>query len=325
MAATLSLSFMVPASAQNTQVMLSAKDRYKQVTGRYGSMDGVCLFEDGRFLLYGYATAVFGKYGFEKDYILFYPDKPDRFAVYAWKNKHIGDSTRMYFQGFESGATFIQSDKGPVQRVFNEDANCFNAPYIHEAGKVPAQISLFDKAEEEGWYTGKPATTWHYNIDKDYNDFIFLYNKPQRYYNDFSGRVEQTTDGTWVLKLSANIGDRALGKNAPEEEDKNWKEILEWKNGYDQSAADTGALYANKMYNIFSKPENLNYKYDAVLDEYVDILNKDNNSFFQGNEYNDDRYLRKYVKLQPQQKDGAPLDAKDIAKTTVFYTVCDGQ
>ena len=325
LAATLSLSFIAPASAQSTPVKLSPKHRYKQVSGRYGNMDGICLFEDGKFLLYGYATAVFGKYNFEKDYILFYPDKPERFAVYAWKNKHIGDSTRMYFQGFESGATFIQLDKAQAQRVFNEDANCFNAPFIHEAAKVPAQISLFDKAEEEVWYTGKATTAWHYNIDKGYNDFMFLYNKPQRYYNDFSGRVEQTSDGTWVLKLSANFGDRALGRSAPEEEDANWQEILQWKSGYDQSGADTAALYANKLYNVFNTPDSLNYTYDAALDEYVNILNKDNDSFYQDNAYGDDRYLRKYVKLHPGRKDDKAPAAKDLAATTVFYTVCGGE
>ncbi len=120
MAAILSLSFMVPASAQNIPVMLSAKDRYKAVCGRYGSMDGICLFDDGRFMLYGYATAVFGHYTFEKDYVLFVPDKPERFGIYAWKNKSIGDSTRLYFWGFEEGNTFVQFDKQAVKRYLTK-------------------------------------------------------------------------------------------------------------------------------------------------------------------------------------------------------------
>ena len=38
--------------------------RYKEVEGRYGGNDGICLFDDGKYMLYGYATAIFGTYIF---------------------------------------------------------------------------------------------------------------------------------------------------------------------------------------------------------------------------------------------------------------------
>ncbi len=93
-----------------------------------------------------------------------------------------------------------------------------------------------------------------------------------------------------------------LEKHPATEEDRNWREILEWKAGSDQSGADKDAVYANALYNTFSTPDTLNYKYDAALDMYVDMPNKDNDSYYQGNAYNDDRYLRKYVKRAPQKK-----------------------
>lgn len=309
-------------SAQIKTVMPSGKDRYKEVSGRYGGSDGVCLFDDGRFMLYGYATVVFGSYGFEKDYILFYPDKPEHFEVYAWKNKSIGDSTRIYFQGFEEGTTFVQFDKQQVKRVFNEDVNCFNAPYILTEGKVPADITLFEKADAEDSYTNKPVTAWQYSIDKSYNDFIFLYNKPHRYYNSFSGRIEQVEKDVEVLRLSANFGDRKLGKHPAADEDNDWQEILQWKEGYDQSKVHKDEMYANRMYNIFPWPDSLNYKYDAALNQYVDILNKDNDSYFRDNAYNDDRYLSKYTRLLPQKKDNPTSMPEGIAAAPVFYTVC---
>lgn len=325
-AAMLLLASVCPAPAQNKQGMIADKERYKQVSGRYGSMDGICLFDDGRFLLYGYATAVFGRYGFEKDNILFYPDKPERFQVYACNNKSTDDSTRLFFRGFEEGATFVQLDNKPLRRVFNEDANCFNTTYIATPATAPARIALFDKvAEEEGWYKGAPVTSWHYDINKGYNDFILIYNKPHRYYNDFSGRITQVEEGTWVLTLSANFGSRQLGKHPAEEEDKNWAEILEWKAGAEQSGASDVAVYANPSFHTFPVPDSLNYKYDAALDAYVDVLNKDNDSYYQDNAYNDDRYLRKYTKLQPQKKDSTPFEAKDVAATPVFYVVCEGE
>ena len=66
------------------------QERYKEISGRYGSNDGICLFEDGTFMLYGYATAVFGHYGFEKDYLLFYTDKQDLFEIYAHQDPSLG-------------------------------------------------------------------------------------------------------------------------------------------------------------------------------------------------------------------------------------------
>ncbi|MEN5234041.1 hypothetical protein [Sphingobacterium faecium] len=43
----------------------TGENRLKEVSGRYGSNEGICLFDDDRFLLYGYATAVFGFYKFK--------------------------------------------------------------------------------------------------------------------------------------------------------------------------------------------------------------------------------------------------------------------
>ncbi len=42
------------ASAQQEPLIISGKDRYKQVAGRYGANEGICLFEDSTFLLPDY-------------------------------------------------------------------------------------------------------------------------------------------------------------------------------------------------------------------------------------------------------------------------------
>lgn len=54
--------------ALNILVRKTKDPRYIQYAGGYGSNDGVYLFDDGTFILYGYATAVFGEYKFDKMY-----------------------------------------------------------------------------------------------------------------------------------------------------------------------------------------------------------------------------------------------------------------
>lgn len=93
--------------------------RYIQYAGGYGSSDGVYLFDDGTFILYGYATAVFGEYKFDKDVLLFYPEKRELFEVYATQNKSLGSDIRINYAGFERGGkTLIRFNNANAVQKF---------------------------------------------------------------------------------------------------------------------------------------------------------------------------------------------------------------
>jgi len=111
---------------QVTHYFPNGKDKAKTISGQYGGNSGICLFEDGRFLLYGYATSVFGSYVFEKDYLLFYPDEAPLFQLYGRHKPNFTDSTCINLAGFEEGKTYVQFDNDSTHRVFNDKANCFS-------------------------------------------------------------------------------------------------------------------------------------------------------------------------------------------------------
>ena len=312
---------MLLASKGMTQ---TDKERYKQLSGRYGNNDGICLFEDGSFMLYGYATMVPGKYRFEKELLHFYPDRPELFELYAAQNKSIGEKTRMNFLGFEQGKTYVRFNRDKAKRVFNDLANCFSAPYVYESENVPAQITLSHVSENE-WEEKEAGTRSSvFDIEKGWNDFILIYNEPQRYYEPFVAIVEKSGDEQ-VLKLSENFGDRGIVKQVmDEDEKKQWQEILAMKAEYAlMQTARQKEIFANRHYKIFYQADPPAYTYDKNTNLYVSAWAKDNEDYYRDNQYNDDRYLYKYSKLAPVKTTADPLD-KEIAAGSIFYSACEG-
>ncbi|SHM87314.1 hypothetical protein SAMN05444266_112141 [Chitinophaga jiangningensis] len=282
--------------------------RYKQHAGRYGGNSGICLFEDGKFLLYGYATAVFGQYLFEKDYLLFYPDKPAVFTVYAHKNPALHDSTRINFVNFQDGRTWVQFNNTKAQRAFNEDANCFDAPFVYQHPGNLKTFTLLAAAPES-----EQLVSWEYANAKGCNDFIFLYNKPKREYEHFSAHLEQGT-------LKTDNGQAYTKVTQDESEDGQWKEILEWKRQYFASAAqEADKVLANKHYNTFA-PDLKQYTFDNKTALYIANNAEDNEAYFRGNQYKDDRYIRLYEKILPQRE--SKVSHLSSAPGSIFFTVC---
>lgn len=297
--------------------------RYKKLAGRYGNTSGISLFEDGTFLLYGYATGVFGRYHFEKDYLLFYPDQQELFEVYAHQNPALGDRTRMNFIGFERGnKTFAQFDEDSLQQVFNEGANCFNAPFIYEKAGQAKTMTLSSQPEASERPAAATKTSWNYRNNTDYNDFILIHNAPKREYENFSAMISPAATGD-VIKLSNYGGDTGYRKqNADKEEQAQWKELLEWKNQYDQSKkVQKNQVYANHQYRIFPEIDASNYHYNAKTNQYTSTSDQENQADDQQNQYNDPRYLRKYLKLQPESKD--KFQGSKAAHKSIFFSVCE--
>lgn len=305
----------------NASAQHQTKDpRYKKYAGRYGNNSGLCLFEDGTFLMYGYATGVFGSYHFEKDYLLFFPDKQELFEVFAHQNPTLKDSTRINFIGFErNNKTFAQFDQDSIRQVFNDDANCFDAPFVYQKAGRFKDLILSNLSEESSRPDVEHKSSWHYRNESGYNDFILIHNAPKREYENFSARISPGTTAE-VIKLSNYGGDKGYHKQSSEEK-KQWQELLEWKNQYDQSKeVNKNSVYANKHYHTYPELDAAKYRYDSKSNQYKDASDLDNDAYYKQNQYNDPRYLRKYIKLQPAAKD--KFINSHVAKKTIFFTVC---
>lgn len=287
--------------------------RYKEIAGRYGGNDGICLFEDGKYMLYGYATAIFGTYTFEKDHINFNPDKPELFMIFGSQNPTIGNSARLYFSGFERGGTAVQFDEGKPQPVFNDDANCFASPYVYETKTKPSQIILSDFIDGT-WQQSK------FEIPKEYNDLAIVHNEPSRYEENFTGMVK--SEGKFKV-LTISMYDKAFKQNDEDENDNNWKEILEMKSEYYQAKdGSKNGIFFNKHYQNFPTPESSVYKLDKKTNQFISKNAEDNEAYFRANQYNDNRYLRKYLKVEGETISDKTFNKNNISTQSLFFTTC---
>ena len=297
---------------------------YKKYEGCYGSSSsGLCLFGDGTFLLYGYATAVFGTYEPKGDMLRFYPKRPPVFEVYAHNNPTIGDSIRMNFNGFEEGDTFIASDQEKLRSVFNVDANCFSAPFVYQKSGTNSAFTLFLNGEDDELESGEHSQSWHYVFDSMYNDFILIYNKSLRYYKPFSAYWKQLQEDGAEMQLSDYMTGKPIMRYKKAESDSEWDELVNWKNLYLQQSEAENELYANVHYNTFPKPEDIDYTFNKETNQYFSKHYKENMEDNNSDANNDSRVLKKYLKIQPketlQQKVLIPVSGL----APLFYTTCD--
>lgn len=320
----LSFCLLAGASAVTAQQVATTslgKDRYQLVSGRYGSSEGICLFEDSTFLLYGYATAIFGHYRIEGERLFFTPDKPALFDVYATHNKSIGGHTKINFMNFEGyGRTFLQLDRDSVRQVFNDGANCFDVPFVAEEDRIPQALVL--SAEESDYRPPIGANAFHYENSALYNDIMIVYHPPKREYEPFSASFYRK--GTEVALMLSNFAtEKGYRKNEPDEdEQKQWREVLEMKTQYGaETEMKQEGVYANEHYNTFSVDMEA-YDFDAAQNLYVSKNAADNEDYFKQNQYSDDRYLRRFVPLLPKTKSKLDTVKMHKASTSIFYTVC---
>ena len=271
-------------------------------------------------MLYGYATAVFGTYQPEANTLQFHPNRPPVFEVYAQKNPTIGDSIRMNFNGFEEGDTFIMLDQEKLRSVFNVDANCFSAPFVYQKEGKHSAFTLFLNEENYETESGGYGQSWKYAFDISYNDFILLHNKSLRYYKPFSANWNQLQEDGAEMQLSDYMTGKPIVRYKKAETDTEWDELVNWKNLYLQQSEAENELYANIDYNIFPKPEDIDYTFNKETNQYISKHYKENTEYFSNDTYNDNRFLRKYSKMQPKEKHQQERLVPVSETEPLFYT-----
>jgi hypothetical protein len=142
---------------------------------------GMCklfMLDSHKYLIAYFGGAVTGQWQMFNDSVIALTPivQNDYFVIYGRCNKDLGDSARIFFQGFERDETFFSfgaPDGTPkMKRVFNPDPNCFSFPYVHRFKPLPNIISLAMQPKHYDDDSVRLPKIYTFENKKNYNDFI---------------------------------------------------------------------------------------------------------------------------------------------------------
>lgn len=265
------------------------------------STEGILLFPDSTFMLFGYATLIPGVYTAEKDMLHFSPAKLPLFTVHGHHNPQLQDSCRILFSGFEEGNTLVKLDDEPMLRVFNKEANCFSDPYVYEKKNIPTKINLVHVPYAP--FNDDAATNeWQYPNSNNYNELVFAFVKQAQEWKDFFAKIS-VINGVEIFSMYSddyNDGWKDITASIDKE---NWDEMMEIKqNVKDYFGRGLDTLFLNKYFVSSNKIEGFShYKFDTTTNQWH-IKHKDRNEeWYESSTSNDFRSVRVFKKMEPEK------------------------
>ncbi|GHE35834.1 hypothetical protein [Sphingobacterium griseoflavum] len=314
------LLHILQISAQDMPYMPHGEDWKNKISGQYGHLEGIALFEDGTFLLYGYATLVYGTYVREAAHLNFTTNKSDTLSVFAHCNPaSLGKST-MVFSGFEESDNFVQFDDEQPKRVFNENANCFDSPFVYVSPIIPSMVKIFSVSDRED----TKAYTWLFsNAQQEFNEFFFMHRPPKPEYEDFFGQFFKDEDGKLNIQLSNYGGEKGYKRAFDSVENEEWNEIVAIKQQVSQAYDYQGDYFVNAAYATFAEVDLSQYVYQESSNAYIKSNQEDYGAYGEQNRYNDDRVLRKLERISLSAGTAAALSEDNTLAGSLFYTTCE--
>lgn len=279
------------------------------------------VLDDNNYAITYFGGIQTGKWAvMEENEYLFTPQtKETKFELFGRINKELGDSTKIAFNGFENGETFIQlrnniKDEYNMQQVFNAGANCFSYPYVHTFNTKANYISFLSVGYGE---INNPILTFK-NSNK-YNDFVAVCNEedginPQPFLVTFKDE-----------KLHFKNGDSS--KHSPLDE--NDEDIAFIKN-FIKNQTNKNTLYFNPWYNMLGESESdldieetlKYYTYNPKKNALIDI-----EYYIEGEEYieTEDSYDRMTILYSYEALIDHTIDTVKYKtdKNSLFNVTCD--
>ncbi len=296
----------------------------KSIEGLYKYNGGtLAVFDNSVFFLAGYGTMIMGKWEQQNSTITFTPSKPKQtFQLFGRHNNNLKDSIRIYFDGkFDDGNTFIQFKKTEAKdfvmdRIFNEEANCFSFPSVYKRKSDFSSISFtdipFDLLEESAKENRK-RPVYTFSNQENYNDFIAIYFHDNPNYNEFTARQK----GRFLV-----FEDDESSEQVPFSSLEEFIEFLEKYRHQDLDKHLTpDELYYNPLYNhlevLSLKETGYNYIYNAEKNAYIEPLNYSEDS---GEDFHDFSLIYSFKAM----RDFSIVEEKfKISKKSLFYYTCD--
>ena len=293
------------SNAQNT----------KQIAGGYEN--GLYIYEDGTFLAGGMNSVVFGTVEFEGDVIKLIKNRPKyKFALYGRKeNSRVYGNTIM-FQGFEhNGLVNLLENNNPptvMQRVFNENANCFDWPFFYDNGEDCKTIYFADESDKQ---------MYKFELPEDYRDFVAF---------RFNFEDDPILNEPIVAKVSKDFNSISIyGSDKKLTKKPLTQEALETKkmvfSMHERAYPEGKYYYCNPAYNIFEEQ-------GIDISQYEEFGNKGegtfhlkgSNAYPKGerfeNDYQDNSIIYRYEKIEPKIVENTKYS---INKKSIFVSECE--
>ena len=297
----------------------------KPFSGRFqGSSSGIFIYDDGTFLLFGYATLVLGKYEIKDQTIFFTPDIDKQpFTVLGRNNTLLKNETSLTFGGsfFRSGPTYIKLDDQPVQPIFTETNGSISPTYKTTISPGPKSIKLLQNSYGS-YYTNNTST---FELPAEFNDYLVLYNRTISEQKPFYGVVEQK-EGKSYLNCDWGTFQKVVGEG-----DEEWetfvtnfrKNVLQTENETDFYFNDQlkSAKGFNQLSEEFSIFDISQYTLDQASNKYIlsgDYTKGNDYSNALVTDYHDESIILKYKEIAPTETSLTDFEHLKITAPPLF-------
>jgi hypothetical protein len=286
-------------------------------TGSGGDPQGgatLFVLPDHRFVVVFFGGASMGTWEIKDSTVLFKPKvKQAGFNVYGKHNPKLGDSIRVFFDGFDTaGGAAIGFDASTknVKQVFNDSPNCPEFPYIGKFAGRPTKIVLAARPVDQGGSIVAGADWQIYTCDNadHYNDFIARY--------EAAHAQEQPQDFNAEIKNGKLYFDRKESKRKPLSDAKGeLRQIKQLLN----TSPDPETVWYNPYFKEAEpgvEKDTLNYRFDKKKNAYISFHNYvegEENKTEKDGDYNGMNVVYPYRKLPVSKNTGqVNLDAKPL-------------
>lgn len=286
----------------------------KQIAGEY---ENLYIYEDGTFLASGMHFVVFGTVEFEGDIIKLIKYRPKyKFALYGRKESSRVYGNTIMFQGFENDGlvNLLENNNPPteMQRVFNENANCFDWPFFYDNEEDCKTMYFADESDKQ---------LYKFELPKDYRDFVafrFDFEDDPNFNNPFLVQVSEDFNSISFYGTDKKIIKEPLTQEALEAK----KMVFSM---YERAYPEGKYYYCNPAYNMFEEE-------GIDISQYEEFGNKGEGKFhLKGseaypkaerfeNDYHDNSIIYRYEKIEPKIVEKTKYSIKE---KSIFISECE--
>ncbi len=221
------------------------------------------VFESGEYAITYFGGMQCGHWKHKKikeNKVWFTPNSSKKqFEVFGRLDKTLKGQTRIQFNGFENGETFIhvgdaQDQEDIWKRVFNVGANGFSFPYVHTFEAPGDTIAFMAKHHDQ-----RSSSFFTFLNHEGYNDFIAYFTGAENEnQSPFSAKFKED-------KLYFSVDE--FSQRTPFDDD---DEDIQYIRELMVQEMNREILYLNPMYNLFTDDISTNHIFNEEKGAYID-------------------------------------------------------